>query len=180
MESNKQLKYLVLDVDGVLTDGGYLYSAEGKMFKRFGPDDNDAIGLVKPYLEVIAVSGDKRGFPITKKRVEDDMKLPLFQVSTFERVKWLSERYDLEEVIYMGDGIFDAMVFDKVGYAIAPANAFEATKKHADYVTSARGGEGAVAEACWHILTTFFKTPNSLDLRIDNGEWGKGGDKLNK
>lgn len=173
MAGDQRLKCLILDVDGVLTDGGYWYSAEGKEFKRFGPDDNDAIGLLKPYLEVIAVSGDRRGYPISKKRVEDDMKLQLFQVSTFERIAWISERYDPAEVVYMGDGIFDAMVFDKVGYAIAPANAFHATKEHADFVTTARGGEGAVAEACWHLLTTFFKKPNSLDLRIDSGEWGR-------
>lgn len=172
MANDTKLKYLVLDVDGVLTDGGYWYSAEGKEFKRFGPDDNDALGLLAPYMKVIAVSGDRRGFPITKKRVEEDMKLTLFQVSTFERVTWLAERYDLSEVAYMGDGIFDAMVFDKVGYAIAPANAFHATKKHADHVTTARGGEGAVAEACWHLLETFFKKPDSLDLRIESGEWG--------
>jgi 3-deoxy-D-manno-octulosonate 8-phosphate phosphatase (KDO 8-P phosphatase) len=168
----ERLKYLVLDVDGVLTDGTFYYSAEGKVMKRFGPDDNDAIELLKPHMEVIAVTGDKRGFPITKKRVEEDMKLPLFQVSTFERVQWLVDRYAESQVAYMGDGIFDAMVFEKVGYAIAPANANPLIKPYADYVTNAKGGEGAVAEACWHLMQTFFTEPKVLEMRIRGGEWG--------
>jgi len=169
--SKKIIKYLILDVDGVLTDGTFWYSSKGKELKRFGPDDSDAIHLIRPYLEVLAISGDKRGFPITKKRVADDMGLPLFQVSTFERVAWITERYNLDEVCYMGDGIFDAMVFDKVGYGMAPANASAMVKKHADFVTKAKGGEGAVAEACFHLLEKFFKKPNALNLHIDGGAW---------
>lgn len=168
----KKPKVLVLDVDGVLTDGQFHYTKDGKVEKIFGPDDADAIQLIKPYLEVIAVSGDKRGYPITKKRVEEDMKIPLFQISTFDRIKWLSERYNLDEVIYMGDGIFDAMVFDKVGYSVATANAFFKIKEYADYVTNAKGAGGAVAEACWHIMERFFTPPDPLNLRIEGGVWG--------
>ena len=167
-----KITHLVLDVDGVLTDGAFWYSAEGKVMKRFGPDDSDAIELVRPHVEVVAVSGDKRGFAITKKRIEEDMKLPLFQVSTFERVEWIAEHYNPEEVAYMGDGIFDAMVFAKVGYAIAPSNANPNIKPYADFVTGAKGGEGAVAEAVWHLLEKFFTKPDPLNLHIKGGEWG--------
>jgi len=169
--NKKKIKHFVLDVDGVLTDGTFWYSDEGKILKRFGPDDSDAIHLLKPYAEVLAISGDKRGFPISKKRVEEDMGLPLFQVSTFDRVSWMKERYDLDEVAYMGDGIFDAMVFAKVGYSIAPANASKAVQAHADYVTQTKGGGGAVAEACFHLLELFFEKPDIMNLSIDGGEW---------
>lgn len=162
-----------MDVDGVLTDGQFHYTLEGKTAKIFGPDDADAILLVKPFINVVAVTGDKRGFPITKKRVEDDMKLPLHLVSTFERVDWIKEQFGLKETCYMGDGIFDAMVFDKVAYGIAPANAFFAIKKYADFVTNARGGEGAVAEACFHIMENFFTPLDPLKLSITGGVWGK-------
>ena len=64
------------------------------------------------------ISGDKRGFSITKKRV-DDMGFPLNLVSTFERVKWLEKKFNLKETIYMGDGIYDALVFEKVKYVEA-------------------------------------------------------------
>ena len=167
------MKTLILDVDGVLTDGQFHYTVEGKAAKIFGPDDADAILLAKPFIEVVAITGDKKGFPITHKRVEIDMKLPLHQVSTFERIHWIKEKYNPKEVIYMGDGIFDAMVFEVVGYGIAPANAFFATKEHADFVTKAKGGEGAVAEAIWHIMEKFFAPLNPLNLTIKGGEWGQ-------
>lgn len=177
MESakSKNLKNFIVDVDGALTTGQFHYTAAGKTVKVFGADDHDALLLLKPHLNISMISGDKRGFAITKKRVEEDMKFPLRLVSTFERVDWIKKNFRPEETVYMGDGIFDAMVFDKVGYSIAPANAFFKIKEHADYVTNARGGEGAVAEACWHILEKFFGGANILDLKLgkDESVWGK-------
>ena len=67
-------KVFILDVDGVMTNGQFLYSKEGKEMKVFGPDDNDALCLLKPYLEIRFVTGDKKGFKISKKRINDDMK----------------------------------------------------------------------------------------------------------
>lgn len=170
------IKNFVLDVDGVLTDGQFYYTAEGKVMKSFGPDDGDALLLLKPYLNICFVTGDKKGFAITKKRVETDMKFPLHQVSTFERVKWLEDSgMKPEETIYMGDGIFDAMVFEKVAYSVAPANAFYATKKKADFVTHSRGGDSAVAEACLHIAEKFFEPIDLLNISLHGkgGEWDK-------
>jgi 3-deoxy-D-manno-octulosonate 8-phosphate phosphatase (KDO 8-P phosphatase) len=168
----QSLKNFVIDVDGVMTDGQFHYSVDGKVMKIFGSDDNDALALLAPHMNILFVTGDKRGLPITKKRIEEDMKMPLHQVSTFERLAWMAERYDLSETVYMGDGIFDAMVFDKVGYAIAPQNAFKEIKEWADFVTEASGGSGAVAEAVWHLLGKFFQKPDILNLRIERGEWG--------
>lgn len=159
------MKNFIIDVDGVFTDGQFHYTTEGKVAKIFGPDDNDALSLIKPFINIVVVSGDKRGFAITKKRIEEDMKLPLFQVSTSERIDWIKKRYNPKETIYMGDGVFDAMVFSKVGYSIAPTNAFEAIKKHADFVTKSAGGSGAVAEACFHIMKKFFKPLDILNLK---------------
>jgi len=176
MESSPIIKpkFFILDVDGVLTDGTYQYTAEGKTAKTFGPDDNDALCLLKKYLYIHFISGDKRGFSITKRRVED-MKFPIDEVSTFERVKWIQEKFNLAETIYMGDGIFDAMVFKAVGYSIAPANAFYTTKDRADFVTLSRGGNSAVAEACLHIMAKFFEPFDPIDVRLEgsDGVWGE-------
>jgi len=128
--------------------------------KVFGPDDNDALGLLKPYLETRFVTGDEKGYPISKKRISDDMKFQLDLVSTIHRVEWIEQRYDLAEVIYMGDGIFDHYVMQKVGYSIAPANADKLTASQANYVTKRSGGDRAVAEACLHILNKFFEPYN--------------------
>jgi len=153
-------KVFILDTDGVITTGQFFYTVEGKAMKVFGPDDNDALGLLKPYLETRFVTGDEKGYPISKKRISDDMKFQLDLVSTVQRVEWINQRYDLAEVIYMGDGIFDHYVMQKVGYSIAPANADKLTASQADYVTKRSGGDRAVAEACLHILQEFFEPYN--------------------
>jgi 3-deoxy-D-manno-octulosonate 8-phosphate phosphatase (KDO 8-P phosphatase) len=165
---NKTIKNIIIDVDGVLTDGKFHYSTSGKIIKIFGADDSDALDLLKSKVSnIFMVTGDKRGFPISKKRL-DDMGLPLKLVSTFKRVSWIEKRFKLDETIYMGDGIYDFMVFKKVAYSIAPANAFYKTKEKANFVTQSEGGSGAVAEACIHILEKFF------DWSFDNHDFSKG------
>jgi 3-deoxy-D-manno-octulosonate 8-phosphate phosphatase (KDO 8-P phosphatase) len=78
-------------------------------------------------------------------------------------VEWIADKYPLEQVIFMGDGIFDHFVMSKVGYGIAPQNGDPYTKKCAHYVTERCGGERAVSEACMHILSKFF-TPYDPSL----------------
>ncbi len=154
----------ILDVDGVMTNGQFLYTAEGKVMKIFGADDNDGIGLLKQSIEIRFVTGDKKGFAISSKRIVDDMDLPLDLVSTIKRIDWIAERYDPQRVIYMGDGIFDHYVMEKVGYAIAPANADRNAKRCAHYICERSGGDRAVAEACLHIMERFFTPYNPNEL----------------
>ena len=165
----------ILDVDGVMTTGQFFYTSKGKVMKVFGPDDNDGLSLLRPYLEIRFVTGDRKGFTITSKRIVDDMKYTLDLVSTIRRAEWIEERYPLKNVIYMGDGIFDHYVMKKVGYAIATANADLLAKKSAHYVTERKGGDRAVAEACLHIMDKFFQpyNPDALpnnQLKL-SGEW---------
>lgn len=148
-------KVFILDVDGVLTDGGFYYTSTGKTMKKFGADDNDALSLLRPYLEILFVTGDKRGIEISKKRLED-MHFELNLVSTIKRIDWIKKSYDPKDVVYMGDGIFDHYVMKEVGYSIATADADDNAKKYADYVTKRNGGNRAVAEACLHLMERFF------------------------
>jgi 3-deoxy-D-manno-octulosonate 8-phosphate phosphatase (KDO 8-P phosphatase) len=102
------------------------------------------------------------------------MKFPLELVSTVQRAKWIKERFDPRDVVYMGDGIFDAYVFPHVGYAICPKNGYPTTRARADYVTLCDGGDRAVADACVHLLECFFilfdpDRPGELA----GGEWGQ-------
>jgi 3-deoxy-D-manno-octulosonate 8-phosphate phosphatase (KDO 8-P phosphatase) len=169
-----KFKNFILDVDGVFTDGKFHYSVDGKVFKVFGDADNDALSLIRDRLHIEMVSGDKRGFQITQKRVQEDMGYPLNLVSTFQRIEWISQRFEPKETIYMGDGIYDPLVFAKVGYSIAPHNAFFNTKKFANHVTSARGGEGAVAEAVVHIIESLFNEKFNLfelGFELGSGDW---------
>ncbi len=171
---NKPIVF-ILDVDGVMTTGQFLYTADGKAMKVFGADDNDGLSLLKNHIEIRFVTGDKKGFPISKKRIVDDMGFELEIVSTIRRIEWIAERYHLDSVIYMGDGIFDHYVMSKVGYSIAPANSDRNAIAHASFVTERTGGDRAVAEACLHILEKFF-TPYNPNLLPSNqlklsGEW---------
>ena len=151
----------ISDVDGVMTTGQFMYSKEGKVLKTFGPDDSDALSVLRTFIPIIFVTGDKKGFEITRKRIVEDMGYDLKLVSTVKRIDWINQQYNPERVIYMGDGIFDALVMRKVGYSIATSDSDEKAQSAADYVTKRAGGERAVAEACIHIIDKFFEP---LDL----------------
>ena len=165
----------ILDVDGVLTTGSFFYTSEGKFLKSFGPDDNDALSLLIEHIDIRFITGDKKGYPISKKRIVDDMNYNLDLVSTIHRIEWIKNLYDVNKVIYMGDGIFDHFVMREVAYSIAPANSDQNALDHANYITKRKGGERAVAEACLHILEKFFiafdpkQLPNKKSTK--SGEW---------
>jgi 3-deoxy-D-manno-octulosonate 8-phosphate phosphatase (KDO 8-P phosphatase) len=150
------LIYFIFDVDGVMTTGQFLYSKGGKEYKIFGPHDNDGIKLLKDKIKILFLTADKRGYEISKKRIVDDMKQKLVLVSEDERLLFLDQKYGLQNIIYMGDGYYDAPILDKCLYGIAPANARIEAKKAADFVTPSKSGEGAVLDACLHILDRFF------------------------
>ena len=109
----KKPKVFLLDVEGVMTNGQFIYNSKGKEFKIFGPDDHDGLSLLKQYLKIEFVTGDKSGFKISRKRIVDDMKFKLNLVSTIKRSEWIRKNYDPNDVIYMGDGIFDHYVMKK-------------------------------------------------------------------
>jgi 3-deoxy-D-manno-octulosonate 8-phosphate phosphatase (KDO 8-P phosphatase) len=149
-------KVFVLDVDGVLTDGSFYYNEKGKVMKKFSADDNDALSLLEPYINIIFVSGDKKGFEISKRRV-NDMGYNLILVSTITRIDWIKANFDIKRVVYMGDGIFDHYVMKEVFYSISTNDADIRAKQNANYITSRNGGNRAVSEACLHLLNVFFE-----------------------
>ena len=150
----------ILDLDGVLTDGKFYYSQDGKYMKVFGADDHDCINVLKEFIKIHVVTADSKGYEISKKRISEDMALDIDLVSAKDRVEWMTKRFDLDKTIYMGDGVLDYLVFKEVFYSIAPANALGSTKNKASFVTKNSGGDRAVAEACIHILNKFFDFPN--------------------
>ena len=148
----------ILDVDGVLSTGQYLYSSGGKIYKIFGPHDNDGLKMISPYIDISFITADKRGYNISERRV-NDMGFTIDLVNESNRYLYLKNRYDLKKIIFMGDGIHDAKVLKACKFGIAPENARIEAKKSADYITKSRAGEGAVLDACLEIKRKF----------IDNG-----------
>lgn len=151
---------VISDVDGCLTDGKFIYTSEGKVAKIFGAHDNDGIKLLrKNGIEVRFISADKRGFEITKKRIED-MKCEVDYVPENLRAGYLA-RYCADErytngVVFFGDGLGDlaaaknneSMTF----LFFAPANARQPVIDYADFVTENIGGEGAFLDLAEEIV----------------------------
>ncbi|MBI4351711.1 MAG: HAD hydrolase family protein [Elusimicrobia bacterium] len=144
----------VLDVDGVLSTGQFLYSADGKMYKVFGPHDADGLALLRGRIGILFITADRRGFPISKKRVED-MGYEIELVPGRERYRLVGDRFGLDNLIFMGDGIFDAQLLKDCKFGIAPAGARPEALKAADFITASRAGEGAVCDACVEIAARF-------------------------
>jgi 3-deoxy-D-manno-octulosonate 8-phosphate phosphatase (KDO 8-P phosphatase) len=145
------LTVFCLDVDGVMTDGTFLYSVQGKSHKRFGPEDGDALNILQRYVEIRFVTADHRGLGISRARIERDLGFALELVPSAERLTWLTQRYPLDRVAYMGDSFLDTKILRQVAVAISPANASPHAQSVSDFVTDSGGGAGAVAEACFYI-----------------------------
>ena len=152
----KNLIFL-LDVDGVMTTGQFLYSQDGKEYKVFGPHDNDGLKLIKDKLTIKFITADKRGYPITEKRIVYDMGFELELVSEEDRFEYIKENYGFHNLIYMGDGYHDAKILKASMFGIAPKNARKEARDAADYVTESNSGEGAVIDACLEISRNFFE-----------------------
>lgn len=151
----ERIKLLVLDVDGVMTDGRLIYHDDGTESKAFDVRDGHGIKMLKHAgIETVLVSG--RSSPLVEKRAADlgigevvqgvRDKLPILE-------NLLSERgLELEEVAFVGDDVVDLTVMNRVGFAVAVADASEYLFDTAHYVTLAPGGRGAVREVAELIL----------------------------
>ncbi|MBN2164495.1 MAG: HAD hydrolase family protein [Pontiellaceae bacterium] len=154
--NDKIPEYLIIDVDGVMTTGQFLYSVEGKEYKVFGPHDNDGIKLIRNHIKIVFVTADKRGFPISHKRIVDDMHHELFLVSEGDRLSYIDSTFGLEQSAYIGDGFYDAPILKKCLCGIAPSNARVEARNAADFVTDSKSGEGAVLDACLYLINRYF------------------------
>jgi len=149
----------ILDVDGVLTDGTFYYSSDGKVLKRFGPEDADALRVLRDLTNITIefVTADYRGYEISNLRCSHmGFKCTLVK-NSYSRLEWLEKNFDLSKIIYMGDSLLDIPSLLKAYYSISPNNAFDYVKEVSDYSTKACGGHGAVAESCIKIYELFFK-----------------------
>ncbi|MGC8916791.1 MAG: KdsC family phosphatase [Thermoanaerobaculum sp.] len=153
----EKIRALVLDVDGVLTDGRLYYTRRGETVKVFFSRDGFALKLAQSRgFRLGILSG--RGGAVLRRRLADlriERELVVEEsrdkVTDFER---LCGRMGLgrEQVAYMGDDIPDVAVFFRAGLAFAPADAPREVQACAHVVTKAAGGKGAVREAIVFLL----------------------------
>ena len=151
------IKAILMDCDGVLTDGTYHYSKDGKIMKLFSAIDSKGVEqALSENIHLAVISEDPTGFEITEVRCRD-MKIPTYQVKGAEGklrlARELCQRWQitLAECTFIGDDIGDIDILNEVGIPIAVANATEKVKQvvttRKGYLTGRPGGYGAVREA---------------------------------
>jgi 3-deoxy-D-manno-octulosonate 8-phosphate phosphatase (KDO 8-P phosphatase) len=145
----KMIKLVILDVDGVLTDDTVFIGPEGMEFKRFCIADGLGIHIAKRYgVNVAFLSG--RPSPATEIRaselgVDDVFQKPVDKLNYYDQLK---TKYNLndENIAYMGNDLVDVGVMRKCGLAACVPESPVAVRNSANYVTSKKGGFGAVRE----------------------------------
>lgn len=144
-----EIKMFLTDCDGCLTDGGMYYSEHGDELKKFNTKDGLGFRLLKEQGIITGiVTGEKVEL---NRRRSAKMKLDIYEAGIQDKlavVKKLCQQYGigLENVAYIGDDINDLAVIQAVGFGCSVADGMEEVKAAADYVTKARGGQGAVRE----------------------------------
>jgi len=155
IEKAKKLKLLILDVDGVLTDGKLFFDNEGHEYKSFHARDGHGIKLLRQTgVEVAVISGRKsNSVALRMKSLGIEY---VYQGHEDKRAafKELLSKVGVtpEQVAHVGDDLLDLPIMTRVGLAIAVNDANFAVKEHADWCTSALGGNGAVREVCDFIM----------------------------
>lgn len=145
------IRLLVLDVDGVLTDGGLYYDASGLQFKRFNSKDGLGLKLLLlGRIHVALLSGDPS--PISAIRAQR-LGIPHVLLGVDDKLEALRDlaakmRLALNQVAYVGDDLNDLPCLARVGFGAAPADAAPEVIKAVHHVCERRGGEGCVREVC--------------------------------
>jgi 3-deoxy-D-manno-octulosonate 8-phosphate phosphatase (KDO 8-P phosphatase) len=166
-----RVKLLLLDVDGVLTDGKVLLHADGSESKRFDIKDGAAmvwaqrVGLRVGWLSA-------RPSPVTERRAAELHVRLLVQshgtkVRAYQQIL-RKERLEDADVAYMGDDLLDLPVLARVGFAAAPADAAAEVRARVHFVAQAAGGSGAVRE----LVEVLLRAQGKWDAFVS--EWTSG------
>ena len=151
----KDIKLLLLDVDGVLTDGNLIYSHEGKESKSFNTQDGFGLRMLQDAgVDVGIITA--RSSEALERRAQDLKISHIYQgaANKLEAYKEIIKKTGMKpfQIAYMGDDWLDIVLLKRVGLSVAPANAVTEVKEMVHYTTSQSGGHGAVRELCNLIL----------------------------
>ncbi len=155
IEKAKKLKLLILDVDGVLTDGRLFFDDQGKEYKCFHARDGHGIKLLRQTgVEVAVISGRQSNSVALRMKslgVETVYQGHENKIAAFnEIVKKMS--IEPEQIAHVGDDLLDLPIMTRVGLSIAVNDANHFVKENADWCTQTQGGLGAVREVCDFIM----------------------------
>jgi len=148
--ATSNIKFLVLDVDGVMTDGGMYYTESGDQFKKFNTKDGMGIHLaIKAGLKVAFLSSGSQAM-IVRGRAKT-LGVEHIYIGPRPKIDVLSEwcrefEIQLNQVAYIGDDVNDLEVMEAVGFSGCPADAVEAIKLKANVILTRKGGDACVRE----------------------------------
>lgn len=154
-EDIARVRAIVLDVDGVLTDGGIIVTPDGDFVRKYHAKDGYALSLAMKKGYTVAIITGGRGQSM---KVRFDMLgIEHVYMSCFEKLKALKELCDIlklspEEILYMGDDIPDIEPMMHVGMPVCPADAATEVVNVSRYVSQFRGGEGCVRDVIEQVL----------------------------
>lgn len=148
-EKAKKIKLLILDVDGVLTDGSIILDNNGNEFKKFHVRDGHGVKMLnKAGIKTAIITG--RSSKVVERRA-DELGIADVHQGVFEKISVYEEllqkyKHKDENIAFMGDDIIDMELFKRAGLSAVPADADEEAKKWADFISTKGGGRGAVRE----------------------------------
>ena len=149
-------KLVITDIDGVWTDGGMYYTAEGDVMKRFSVKDGWGVIFLRELdIPVAIMTGENT--QIVQKRA-DKLKIDYCYLGVKDKVAQAKELcrelgISLGEVAFIGDDLNDLPLLRLVGYSASPSNTPEYVKREVKYVTVAHGGYGAFREFVEKLLS---------------------------
>ncbi len=151
----EKIKLLLLDVDGVLTDGKIILTDKGEEIKHFHVLDGMGIKLLQKIGVEVGIISSRVSQAVIRRAEELSIKL-LFQgkvekLAFYEKVLKEKGLKD-EEVAYVGDDWVDIPILKRVGLAIGVPNAWPPVNNYVNYITKCSGGNGAVREICELII----------------------------
>jgi 3-deoxy-D-manno-octulosonate 8-phosphate phosphatase (KDO 8-P phosphatase) len=151
----RKIRMLLLDVDGVMTDGGILLGSDPIEIKKFHVHDGMGIALAKAAGMLIGILTGRDSEAV--RRRAEELEIDEIQQGTIDKEKGyetILKKYTLkdEEIAYVGDDLLDIPILRRAGLSICVANGVKEAKKVSHYVTKKKGGEGAVREAVEKIL----------------------------
>jgi 3-deoxy-D-manno-octulosonate 8-phosphate phosphatase (KDO 8-P phosphatase) len=155
MSQFSELSYLVIDVDGTLTDAGIYYDEHGNELKKFCTKDAAGFFAAKAIgIKTVVLTG--RECAATARRMSDLKVDHIFQNVKDKQSFLLSFMEDnqlsKEQLGYIGDDLNDLLPMQLAGFMACPADSCEEIKRIADYVSTVNGGHGAVREIIEHAL----------------------------
>ncbi len=170
LERARRIKMLVLDCDGVLTDGRLILLPNGEETKAFDIKDGHAMRMAQRAGLPISIISGNRSFAV-RDRAKNLEVAHLYEgawtkIGPYEEILSAEGLKD-EEVCYVGDDVVDIPVLRRAGLAVAVADAVDEVKRFSHLVTDRRGGRGAVREVIEMILKAQDKWNEALARYID-------------